>query len=69
MSAFPGPRFRVEYVTGGRKKSLLIGEMFSCGPKRIRTADLCIANALLYQLSYRPFSHASQTCLYMKILA
>ncbi len=24
------------------------------GPKRIRTADLCIANALLYQLSYRP---------------
>ncbi len=28
--------------------------MFCGGPERIRTADLCNANAALYQLSYRP---------------
>ncbi len=27
---------------------------FCGGPERIRTADLCNANAALYQLSYRP---------------
>ena len=29
---------------------------YSCGPDRIRTGDLSIANAALYQLSYRPES-------------
>lgn len=28
--------------------------VFCGGPERIRTADLCNANAALYQLSYRP---------------
>ena len=28
--------------------------MSRCGPDRIRTGDLSIANAALYQLSYRP---------------
>ena len=28
----------------------------NCGPKRIRTADLLIANEALYQLSYGPLT-------------
>lgn len=32
------------------------------GPERIRTADLCNANAALYQLSYRPVFHMEQWC-------
>lgn len=29
-------------------------ELSSGGPERIRTADLCNANAALYQLSHKP---------------
>ena len=31
-----------------------VAKLYECGPKRIRTADLLIANEALYQLSYGP---------------
>jgi hypothetical protein len=38
------------------------GDLFrNCGPERIRTADLLIANEALYQLSYGPVNEKTLT--------
>ena len=43
--------------------------VFCGGPERIRTADLCNANAALYQLSYRPGKPAQVRHLQRQISA
>ncbi len=66
QSLFPAPRsvssvttpFIVSRCLGIHHKPLIHFDLFHAdGGKRTRTADICLAKAALYQLSYTPIFH------------